>query len=87
MSKQLACLDLLTFDNFDSGPCRQIVDIKYFAICIFYDNLWMLVTFMLDYNRSADLAFPLFFNSNRLTFDDIYKACLLYTSPSPRDRS
>ena len=74
MSKQLPCLDLLAFDNLDSGPCRQIVDIKYFAACIFYDNLGMLVAFMLDYDRPASLALPLFFDSNRLTFDDIYKA-------------
>ncbi|MBA7476622.1 hypothetical protein ES707_12013 [subsurface metagenome] len=33
----------------------------------------MLIAFMLDYHRPANLAFTLFFNSNCLAFDDVYK--------------
>ena len=32
--------------------------------------------------RLVNLGYP-----NKLVFDETYYACLLYTSPSPRDRS
>ena len=74
MSKQLAGLHALALNNLDSGSCRQIVDIKYFAAGIFYDNLWVLIALMFDYHGLANLAFPLFFNPNCLAFHDIGKS-------------
>ncbi len=73
MGKQLACLNLLALNNLNSGSCRQIVNIEYFAIGILYDNLWMRISFMFDYHGLAKLTFSFFFNSNCFAFQDIYK--------------
>ncbi|MBA7631648.1 hypothetical protein ES703_39183 [subsurface metagenome] len=73
MSNQLACLNRLTLADLNSGSRRQVVNVEYFTVGVLYDNLRMLIALMLDYHRFADCPFSLFFNSNCLAFDDIYK--------------
>ncbi len=73
MGKQLASLNTLTLINLDSGPGRQIMNVEYLAILVFDNDLRMFIAFMLDYDRSANLAFSLFLNSNRFAFNNINK--------------
>ena len=80
MGKQLTGLNSLTLINLDSGSGRQVVNIEYLAVLIFDNNLWMLITFMLDYNGLTNLALTLLFDSDCFTFNNInkpYKAAYL----------
>ena len=72
--KELTGLNLLTFVNFDTSLCRQVVNVKNFAVIIFDNNLRMFIALVFDNNRSAFLAFTFFFDAHRLAFDNVNKA-------------
>ena len=85
LGKYGPCRNLLSFNHFNTGTFRKVIEVENRTGRVFQHNLRMQFTLMLN-DRLTDVAAGVFFRPNRLAFNQVLKANFTAHFAKDRDR-